>query len=421
MSNHKNLLESNTQKELLDFALKYGIIDLDDVQNQMTKKHREKLLQQHSYEIWKGSDGRYRTYIDDKTKKSGRKMLVKTHEEDLFDLLVNHYYSLEKSKQKEYSTLESLYPKWLEYKSLHTTAQNYIRRINNDWNKYYLNTSIIKVPLKKLDKLTLDEWAHRLIKDYHMTKKQYYNSSIIMRQALDYAVDLNIISANPLSEVSIDGKRLFRQVKKKPDYTQVFLKNEITPLLDMAWNDFHSGNRQTNRLAPLAILFQLQTGIRLGELCAVRYEDIDNSDYIHIQRMYRYETHEIVEHTKTYEDRRILLTSLAKKIIYTAMQFQKEHGSDHNNYIFSENDRPLSPWSIEYLYLKYSNQLGTVRKASHKARKTFISALIDGRVNINTIREMVGHSDERTTFGNYCFDRNTDFEKRNLIENALSS
>ena len=31
---------------------------------------------------------------------------------------------------------------------------------------------------------------------------------------------------------------------------------------------------------------------------------------------------------------------------------------------------------------------------------------------------MVGHADERTTLGNYCFDRNTEVEKANLIEKA---
>lgn len=421
MFNEEFSSQTNSNEELLNFALKCGIINLDDVQNQMTKKHREDLLKQHPYEIWQGKDNRYRTYIDDDTKKSKRKMLVKTHEDDLLNLLVEHYKALEKNRQNADSTLKSLYPKWLEYKSLHTNAQNYIRRINNDWNKYYLNTSIIDIPLKKLNKLTLDEWAHRLIKDYHMTKKQYYNASIIMRQALEYAVDLGMIASNPLAEVSIDGKRLFRQIKKKPDYTQVFLKSEIALLLNMAWDDFYSGSRKTNRLAPLAILFQFQTGVRLGELCALRYEDIDSSGYIRIQRMYRYETHEIVDHTKTYEDRKILLTSLAQKIIESAKQFQKAHDSDYNSYIFSEDNKPLSPWSVEYLYNKYSNQLGTVRKASHKARKTYISALIDGQVNINTVREMAGHSDERTTLGNYCFDRNNDLEKRNLIENALCS
>ena len=40
------------------------------------------------------------------------------------------------------------------------------------------------------------------------------------------------------------------------------------------------------------------------------------------------------------------------------------------------------------------------------------------KMNLNTVHEMVGHADERTTLGNYCFDRNTEVEKANLIEKA---
>lgn len=39
---------------------------------------------------------------------------------------------------------------------------------------------------------------------------------------------------------------------------------------------------------------------------------------------------------------------------------------------------------------------------------------------INTVREMAGHSDERTTYKNYVFDRHSMSEKNNMIENALN-
>lgn len=44
-------------------------------------------------------------------------------------------------------------------------------------------------------------------------------------------------------------------------------------------------DKRVQQLAPLAVLFQFQTGIRIGEVCAVRYEDLINPDYITIQRM----------------------------------------------------------------------------------------------------------------------------------------
>ena len=47
------------------------------------------------------------------------------------------------------------------------------------------------------------------------------------------------------------------------------------------------------------------------------------------------------------------------------------------------------------------------------------TALIDGDVNINSVKTMVGHSDARTTYKSYVFDRSTDAERRSLMEAAL--
>ena len=72
------------------------------------------------------------------------------------------------------------------------------------------------------------------------------------------------------------------------------------------------------------------------------------------------------------------------------------------------------------LYDKYCKKLGIIKKSSHKARKTYISSLLDGNVNVNSVREMAGHRDERTTLSNYYFDRSSDEEKKKMIEAALA-
>ena len=168
------------------------------------------------------------------------------------------------------------------------------------------------------------------------------------------------------------------------------------------------------------MLFQFETGVRIGELVVLRYEDIEG-DFITVQRMYRRDSKEVVPYTKgTYGDRRVVLTSEAKRIIETCRKYQEENNCDSGGYIFSINGQPCSYAATADLYKKYCKQLGIEKKTSHKARKTVISALIDGNVNINSVREMVGHRDEKTTLSNYYYDRSTDEEKVKMIEAALS-
>ena len=223
-----------------------------------------------------------------------------------------------------------------------------------------------------------------------------------------------------MREVKISSK-LFKKVKKKSNETQVFTTEERRLITQYAWDDFHNEVKDYV-LSPLAMLFQFETGIRIGELCALRYEDLEGDHMLHIQRMYRCDSKEVVDHAKTDAgDRIIILTPTAKHLIETARDYQKEHLACTDKYIFTMDGKPMKPHCINELYKKYSKYLGGPHRSSHKSRKTWISSLIDcPEMNINTIREMAGHEDKRTTFKNYCFDRSTEHEKVENMVRALS-
>lgn len=412
---------NNNHLQILTDAIKTGILDLGAVNQEIMKQKRKSILSNHPYKIWYGSDGRWHSYLPDPSKKGGRKPIAKQSREALETEITKYYIKLDSEKSKEHITLMDLYPEWIEYKRLHTNASTYITRIQTDWNTYYKDTSIISIPLKQLDVLTLDMWAHQLIKTYEMTKNKYYNVTVIMRQSLNYAVKKGIIASNPLEKVKIDGKRMFQKAKKKPNETQIFFKTEEREISQLAWSDFNN-KVKFYQLAPLAIVFQFQTGLRVGELCTLRYEDIESQTFIHVRRMIRRDTKEVVAHTKTEcGDRSVYLTHQAISIIEAAKQRQHELGADTNGYIFSLTGDPIPERSITDAYRKYCKQIGIQPKSSHKARKTYISKLIEGGVSINTVREMAGHADERTTLKNYCFDTHTLEEKGHMIQKALEN
>lgn len=408
-------------QEMLQFLLTNAKITLDEVAEQMNNAEYKKMLDSHPYPITQGKDGRWRTYVKAEGK---RKQIAKSTRESVEDAVVDFYISqteqYQAAEKAKKATVEKLYPEWVQYKILHGAANTYVRRIESDWNTYYKGTEIVQKPVSELTKMDMDIWIHSLIQRLNHVQKQYYNISMIMRQILDYAVDSELIKENPMNKVKVDSRMVFAPVRKKPSETQVFSKNEVERLYEAAWTDFHNGYNAIHKLAPLAVMLQFQLGVRIGELCALRYEDIYDSE-IFVNRMFRYETGEVIDYTKgRHEGRYVALTSEAKNLIETAREYQKEHGLDDNGYIFSVNENPLSYYAVRKLYKRYCNLIGTTPKTSHKARKTYISALIDANVNIDSIRELVGHADERTTYNAYCFDRKTETERTEQIEKALS-
>ena len=416
------ILASLSPQEILDFQVRNGMIDLDDVKASIVDTERKKILKAHPYAISHGKDGRWRTWVPDKNAKDGRKKIAKSTKEKIEEAVICYYLENDEELRRKRMTLRDLYPEWLEYKRLHS-SETTIPRVDSDWKKYYENDPdsipIIDKRIRELTKIELDEWIHKLIRKYDMTKTLYYNVSLIIRQMLDYAEELEIVEENLFRKVKIDSKRMFRKVHKKKDCTQVYTKDEVILIYQEAWNDFRNSKRLVYRLAPLAVMFQFQTGLRLGELCALKFEDVENG-VLHVVRMLQRDSDKVVEHTKSHEDRDVLLTDAALELIEVARAYQEEHGGK-GEYIFSMTEEALSYAETNILLKKYCKRLNILYRSSHKSRKTYISSLIDAGININTIRSYAGHADERTTYFNYCFDRAPDTEKKMLLEKALET
>ena len=398
----------------------HDILSVDGAAVEMKKSRKQEIIANHPYRIFEGKDGRWHTTFKDDTYEGGRRHIAKSSYEKLLDAIVDHYRTKEDDTYFKEITVERLYPKWLEHKKLHTNSDASIYRITTEWKKHYLGTDIITIPIIDLTRLQLDEWAHKLIKDNNMSKKQYYNTSMIMRQTLHYAVDLDIIPFSEFDKVNIDAGRMFRRIVKPASETQVFTIKEVDTMHDIAWDAFYSHRNSKHQLIPLAFMFFFQTGMRISEICSLRYEDLDD-DEIHVQRMYSDYEHDVKDRTKGYYgDRYVPLTEDAVMLIDAARKRQCAEAVCSTGYIFSMTDDPVPYGELRKTFYKYCDKADIIHKSSHKSRKTVISTLIDDGVNINTIREMMGHVDDRTTYSSYCFDRKEKSARNKLISNSLS-
>lgn len=412
----------------MKYAVSEGIIDLDDVRNKMKEQEKQRLLSKHKYKVFQDNDGRWKTTFPDNTKKSGRRLVACKTRDDLNKKIITFYATQEdKEYTQENVTLTDLFPMWLNYKNSHTNSPSYIRRIKNDWNRYYKDTTIVNIPITNLTRLQLDQWAYNLIKQYKLTKKQYYNLSIIMRQCLDYACEdeIGIISNNVFNGVKVDSK-IFKKQQKPKSETQVFLKDEEKLICKAAFDKF---NKRPQFTTPLAIILNFQLGLRVGELFALKWSDIEG-EYICIQRMEiaNYEVDDdgnvtrngtkVEDHTKSSAgERKIYLNQEAKDILQLVKKTNMKYGYYDDNYIFvGRNSKRITTSSVNKYLFSLCNDINISNKSSHKIRKTYISTLFDLGLNVNKIREIAGHEDEKTSLNNYCFDRNRDTDTERLLE-----
>lgn len=414
--------------ELLKYLVQNDIINLDDVQKDMEEKKKQQILSKHKYNIFQDKDGRWKTNMPDKTTKTGRRLVAKTSYEKLEKVILEYYLNEEdKGILPELKTLREIYPQWLKYKYAHTASSSYIKRLDNDWKKYYVNDSIIDVPLYKLNYIQLDLWAHQLVTQMALTKKQYFNMATIMRQCLDYCLDMNYIANNPFQRVKID-KKLFTKKPKPKNYSQVFLEDEEIALCKYLLDEYE---RKPHILTPLAIVLNFQLGLRIGELVALKWDDIENN-YIHVQRMEvaTYDINDevvvkngadIAEYTKSDAgEREVYINSEAQKILKLIKKSSMKHSLHSENFIFvNPKCKRITISSLEKYLYRRCEKINIAQKSSHKIRKTYISSLFDKGLNVDAIRELAGHEDERTSLNNYCFNRKNTAETEKLLEKDI--
>lgn len=415
------------EKDLLSYALENGIIDIHAIQKQIEMNERKKFLAMHNFSKWQGKNGLWYTYLPKENNE--RKLVKRRTEEEIDNCIIQHYKDQLKNEDDKIKnvTLEVLFPVWVKFKQAHTDATSYIYRITKEWKRFYENDEIIKIPMCKLTKLYLDEWAHNKIKSYNLTKKAYYNMTVIIRQCFEYAYEAGYVDRNTFAEVKVNTK-LFVRAKKKAANTQVYTRYEEQELINDMFRRFADNPTNT---APLAVILSFELGTRIGEMCALKFSDIEGN-YINIQRQevrdfefvddteMKFKDFRIVEYAKTDDgERQIYLTKQAKEIIELVRKVNEANNEYFEDFIFVKDGRNINHYSIQAMILRGCKKVDILIKTSHKIRKTYVSKLIDSGLNIDAIRRMVGHADEQTTLNCYCYNRLTDSETEEIIENAL--
>ena len=101
----------NTNKDLLlNFAIENGIINVDNILEHVDSMKKKEIIKQHPYDIWEASDGRWKTYIRDDTKSNNRKLVARSTQEKIYEIIIDEY-----NKNINVLTFEKAYRQWIEY------------------------------------------------------------------------------------------------------------------------------------------------------------------------------------------------------------------------------------------------------------------------------------------------------------------
>ena len=157
----------------------------------------------------------------------------------------------------------------------------------------------------------------------------------------------------------------------------------------------------------LGIYICLCTGLRIGEICALQWDDIDTSRGVlkvsrTIQRIYissgRKHYSEIVIGTpKSRNSMREI--PIARELLKTLKPLKRIIGGDC--YVLTSTCKPIEPRTYRNYYNKLIRKLGIPHLKFHGLRHSFATRCIEGKCDYKTVSVLLGHSNISTTLNLY--------------------
>lgn len=328
--------------------------------------------------IYKRKDGRWEgRYLKD-SKKYGY-VYGKTYKEVKEKL---NYVRLNTEKQKDKTKLAVLCDNWLIYKEQYIKESSFVKykSILERHIKPYFN----EIPVNKIDEHTIEAFAKNLTVKGYSAKTIKITLSVLESVFLYFKIDVSfkrIIPKKGQKEIHILSSNDRLKLEKYLLYGQDAYK--------------------------IGILLSLYTGIRIGELCALKWEDIDlNAGTVKInatlQRIQDFKgisgnkTRIVITEPKTPSAKRTI--PLPDFIIKRLKAVDPKNGSA---FLLTGTERFTEPRALTYVFKKYLKESGVPDINFHALRHTFTTRCIENDFEPKALSEILGHSSVNTTLGIY--------------------
>lgn len=155
----------------------------------------------------------------------------------------------------------------------------------------------------------------------------------------------------------------------------------------------------------IGIALCLYTGMRIGEICALKWEDIDlNKRIIYVrhtlQRIYidKKNTKIIIDAPKSEKSIRNIPMS---NMIYTKLKSMRENFSKDDFFLTGDSKSFMEPRGYQYTFKKMLKECKIAERNFHCLRHTFATDCISVGMDVKSLSEILGHSDVSITLNRY--------------------
>lgn len=417
--NHTLMLYINSTK-LLYHELKSGILPLTDIQEQINM-NKKAIITTHKkmFNYWQNTKtGKWYSYLPKEGVKPPKgKQIESVSEEKLNDKIFDYYTKEEENKQKTCPTFSDVYWKWRKIKDLELGGTS-ICGYNTNWKRCFEYTDFAEMEIDKINENTVRLFMLSRIRELNLPKEACRKLFDVIKHVIRYARVEKLILENPVEFLENRDFTKLCTDKVKPENECYFNDAELSIILN-ALNAYHKENPLN--MSSYAIHLAVFTGMRTGELCTLKWSDIENG-CISINKSCKYNslTHEFsVGDTKTKKSRKYPLDNQTKSLFEQIKKVQMQHGI-LCEWIFTDGKGSyIHTHSVTDLMNKLCKRNNLNGGGVTKLRKTTSSNLQSAGVPKTVVASMLGHTTDVNELY-YTYDTSNLDEKKQVVESRNS-
>lgn len=388
-----------------------------DIGDDMNRAIKDKLYNDAliNHKVWKGADGRYRF-------KWKGKLIAKTKEEDIKTVFFQ--YVLNENRQD--MTFKDLFKEWIAYKeecsgiSKGKLSPSTIKRYHNDYQRFIKDTAFEKKKLSEITAVDIERFLKKAVESKSIGVKCLNNLFGYVSQAFFYANKSEITERNP--SFLVDKSRItgFCVEKTKEDKDRVLSDTEVAALIKAVRIAIE---KDPLYLPNFAILLALNTGMRIGEIAALKWECIHDG-YIHIDYSeHRYDYKDkpsviAIGEPKNGKHRVFPLTPEIQALFDEIKDIQTSHGINAT-FVFQSKKKRFTALQIGLCMRRRCKGAKIPEKCIHDIRRT-VSSKLRAVLPSATVAALMGHTEE-TNNNNYNYDVTDLIVKKEVLSSMWKS